>query len=188
MTEQWRDVPGYEGHYQVSNHGRVKSLKFGKERIMVGGLNSRGYITVSLRLDGGVSTKTIHSLVAAAFLGKRPENADVNHMSGDKTDNRIQNLEYVSHYDNSHHAIETLNRLRGTDREIVKRIIHLLNTTAYSQTKIAELSQTSQRVVCHIMHGKTWAEYAHLITPEAKAKRSRPRNRRNPANRKEQAS
>jgi len=103
MIEEFRDVDGYEGMYQVSNLGRVKSLKFGKERILKGGINSHGYSLVILYKDNKRKTTRIHQLVVVAFLGHKTCGSElvVNHINFNRTDNRVENLEIVTTRENS---------------------------------------------------------------------------------------
>ena len=97
--EIWKDIEGYEGLYQVSNMGRVKSLNYrrtGKEEILKGVDYGEGYLYVSLWKDGKVKQCRINRLVAQAFI-ENPQNLpEVNHKNEDKTDNRVENLEYCS--------------------------------------------------------------------------------------------
>lgn len=114
MEEMWRDIPGYEGYYQVSNLGRVKSLermvKHGgyeyrrKERIR-SPFETAGYLCVALNKDTIEKTYQIHQLVAIAFI-PNPENKPiVNHIDGNKTNNCVDNLEWVTYKENAQHAI-----------------------------------------------------------------------------------
>jgi hypothetical protein len=84
--EIWKDVPSYEGLYQVSNLGRVKSLKFGKEKILKSGTNTKGYFYVIL-CNKNTQPFSIHRLVMRAFVGE--SDLQVNHKNGIKTDNRL---------------------------------------------------------------------------------------------------
>ena len=101
-TEIWKDVKDYEGVYQVSNLGRVKSLKFGKERILKMVINNAGYILVALHKDGNQKSKNVHQLVAIAFLGHIPSGMSlvVDHINRIKTDNRLENLQIITHREN----------------------------------------------------------------------------------------
>lgn len=101
--EEWRDVPGYEGKYQVSNYGRVKSLNYnntGKERIM-SGEKIRGYYSLNLSKNGKVKRFRLNRLVWEAFNGPIPEGMEVNHINEDKTDNRLENLNLMTPKENS---------------------------------------------------------------------------------------
>lgn len=91
--EIWKDVEGYP-NYQVSNMGRVKSLKFGKERILKSGKNKWGYVLVALCKDGKQKTFKVHRLVASAFIPNPNNLSQINHIDEDKTNNRVDNLEY----------------------------------------------------------------------------------------------
>lgn len=104
--EIWKDIEGYEGLYQVSSEGRVKSLNYnrtGEEKIMKGTKNNKDYFTVSLCKEGKTKTFSIHRLVATAFLPNPNNLPQVNHRNEDKTDNRVENLEYCdSKYNNNY--------------------------------------------------------------------------------------
>ena len=103
MKEIFKDIPNYEGSYQVSNLGRVKSLKYGKERILKPNLNKYGYLTVSLTKDSKTKTRKVHKLVAMAFLGHVPcgYKIVVNHINFIRHDNRAENLELDTNRNNS---------------------------------------------------------------------------------------
>lgn len=114
MTERWRDIEGFEG-YQVSDHGRVMSLerpriRMGKrhgtigERVLKGTVNSVGYIVVNLRINGRTQMKTVHSLVAEAFIPNPEKKSTVNHIDGVKTHNHVDNLEWSTYSENNQHA------------------------------------------------------------------------------------
>lgn len=113
--EEWRDILGYEGYYQVSNLGRVRSLdrsarnKNGvlrscKGRVLSPKICSGGYLGLSLYLFDKQKCFQVHTLVAQAFLGVRPDGYDVNHIDGCKTNNLLQNLEYCTRSENVRHA------------------------------------------------------------------------------------
>ena len=110
MEEEFRDVKGYEGLYQVSNLGRVKSLARKssagsniQERMRKTPVNSHGYIELTLSKEGKMKSRKVHQLVAIAFLGHEPCGFKlvVNHIDFDKTNNNVNNLEIVSARENS---------------------------------------------------------------------------------------
>lgn len=107
MKEVWADITGYEGFYQVSNLGRVKHLangiKCNRERFLVGINQGCGYLAVGLSKGGVKKMFLIHRLVAAAFFGDHP-GLSVNHKNGNKHNNRIDNLEYMTLAENNRHA------------------------------------------------------------------------------------
>jgi hypothetical protein len=106
MIEEWKDIPGYEGLYQVSNIGNVKSINYkktGKEKLFNLNPNSQGYLMVCLSKNGKERSIKIHRLVAIAFLGHEPDNMNtvVNHIDNNKLNNNVDNLELVSQRYNS---------------------------------------------------------------------------------------
>lgn len=104
--ETWRDIPGFPD-YQASNLGRVRSRKWGTWKVLRPTEHSRtGYLVVSLRVDGRYIARSVHRLIAATYLGEAA-GRDVNHKNGDKQDNTIANLEYLSRGDNHRHAYRT---------------------------------------------------------------------------------
>ena len=108
MKEEWKVVGGYEGFYEVSNHGRVRRVAddppHRKGLILPGSTANNGYRKVGLSVGGKSKTIKTHCLVAEAFIGPRPDGAEVNHKDGDKCNNHITNLEYVTKSQNMQHA------------------------------------------------------------------------------------
>ena len=102
MKEIWKDIKDYEGHYQVSNLSRVKSIKFGKERIMKQNIR-RGYYYVCLSKNGIAKNYFVHRLVAQAFIDNTDNLPQVNHKDENKLNNNVDNLEWCSVlYNNSY--------------------------------------------------------------------------------------
>ena len=102
--EIWKDIKGYEGLYQVSNLGRVKSLgnnKNRKEKILKACLNNNGYLQVNLFKNGKRKTEKVHRLVWKAFNGKIPKGLQVNRINEIKTDNRLENLNLMTCKENN---------------------------------------------------------------------------------------
>ena len=99
--EIWKDIPEYEGYYLVSNLGRVKSIGYGEEKYLRLCPNHRYYM-VNLCKDKIRTIKTVHQLVAEAFLGHTPCGFElvVNHINFDRLDNRVLNLEIVTPREN----------------------------------------------------------------------------------------
>jgi hypothetical protein len=115
--EEWKNIEGYEG-YQVSNEGRVKSLKYGKEKILKGVKNSSGYLYVGLYQDGKQVFKRVHRLVAEAFL-ENPQNLlEVNHKDEDKANNHVDNLEWCSSKYNANYGTRNQRSAEARSRRV----------------------------------------------------------------------
>lgn len=113
MQEVWKDIEGYEGLYQVSNFGRVKSLVYvtrcsqvKREKVLKTAIN-RGYVYVTLHKDSKQKTVYVHRLVANAFIQNDTGKRCVNHINGNKQDNIVSNLEWCTHSENTVHAWDT---------------------------------------------------------------------------------
>lgn len=118
MQETWKPVLGYEGHYEVSDLGRVRStdtrinLASGRTRVRKGRVlaeqwTNRRYASISLARDGETNGARVHRLAAVAFV-ENPNSADeVNHIDGDRRNNAASNLEWVTRAQNNDHAISS---------------------------------------------------------------------------------
>ena len=112
--EEWKSIPGYEGLYEVSNLGRVRSvdryvkylngmIHLHKGKVLSPGIRSDGYLQVSLCCNGKYKTIAVHRLVAQAFI-ENPDNLpEINHKDEDKTNNSVDNLEWCDRsYNNTY--------------------------------------------------------------------------------------
>jgi hypothetical protein len=175
--ENWKDVKGYE-KYQISNLGRVKSLdkivkcrngfRSVKERIMK--LNISGNYT-SIQLGNKSKTELVHRLVALAFIENNENKPCVNHINGIKTDNRVENLEWVTYSENNIHAINVLKiDLKKINKENFKRCEEQhLSKLKINEVKAIRLEykkglgialgkkyNVSQTTILNIIHNKIW--------------------------------
>ena len=121
MKEIWKDVVGWEGLYQVSNLGRVKSLPWvghhKNDIIMKMFGNGTGYLTVMLYKPA--KKKLVHRLVAEAFIPRPDGKAQINHIDGNKTNNRVDNLEWCTQSENMRHRVDVLG-IRPASHHVVK--------------------------------------------------------------------
>ena len=161
----WMDIPGYEGLYQASNYGEIKSLdrvikrsngktiKW-KGRILKQAI-SNGYKYVNLGIS---NTQHVHVLVASAFLGKRPDGMDVCHNNGDKQDNRVENLRYATRSENNLDKYNLYGRVsynQSLDENKVIAIRKMLKE-GLSQHEIARLFGVCKNTITQIKQGKTY--------------------------------
>jgi hypothetical protein len=166
--EQWRQVVGWEGIYEVSSLGRVRNV-MARTRTFVGRLlkpnvNRKGYLTVRLmRLDRDV-TRLVHSLVADAFVGRKPKGLQVNHKDTNKANNDYRNLEYKTCAENIEHAVKHGLRapkhgtLNGCAKVVEKDIEDIRKRYAGGETQreIGEDYGMTQANVSEIVRRRTW--------------------------------
>lgn len=110
--EIWNEIKGFDGNYSVSSEGRVRSNgllkgKNSKVRILKTELSKKGYLRVGLTKDGKQKKYLVHRLVAIAFLDNPNNLPEVNHRNEIKTDNRVENLEWMSRRDNMNYGDRT---------------------------------------------------------------------------------
>lgn len=170
--EVWKDIIGYEGLYQVSNFGNVKSLGNNftrKERLLKLSPQSKGYLTVVLQKNGKRKTTLVHRLVAEYFIPNLDKKLQVNHINGIKTDNRVENLEWVSHRENLDHAIKNNLTLKGEenpnsklkDVDVIK--IHSLLQKGVTTKELSESYNVSYSTIDGIRKNTYWK---HLNLPK----------------------
>lgn len=107
--EIWRNIIGYEGTYLISNFGNIKSLprKNTKGKVLNPSKNNRGYLRVTLSVEGKTRYDSVHRLVAETFIPNPKKLPEVNHLDGNKLNNNVENLEWVTKGQNQIHAYKT---------------------------------------------------------------------------------
>lgn len=116
--EIWKDIPNYEGLYQVSNYGKVKS--FLSNKILTPRISRYGYLRVSLRKDGLTKDFYIHRLVGEVFLNKPNYKCEMSHKDTNKQNNVYTNLEWVTHKENQNNPISVKKQLRKNNHRFGK--------------------------------------------------------------------
>ena len=116
QNEIWKDIPGYEGFYQASNLGRIKSLLFynnrykkyiKREKILKTTTQKTGYLMLTLCKDKKKSNLLVHRIIAKTFLSNPNNYPQVNHKDGNKKNNCVDNLEWCTSKQNNKHAFDT---------------------------------------------------------------------------------
>ena len=182
--QQWRSIPGLVGLYEVSSYGHVLSLprvvvyaRLSKQiqksvagKMLKPQRNANGYLAVRLYSGGGGHTFDVHRLVAHAFLPSPPgpvgpglDQWQVNHRDGDKLNNRLSNLEWVTGRTNMDHAVMLQLHARGIHNanakltpEKVRDIRSHYATGRFSQPQLARLFKVSNATIHCIVTQKTW--------------------------------
>ncbi|WP_277019001.1 MULTISPECIES: NUMOD4 domain-containing protein [Paracoccus] len=180
---EWRDVPGWEGEYQVSTEGDVRSLdrrapvvnRFGniENRLHKGKqlkltVGKNGYAMVSFTRPGGErKSATVHSIVAEAFLGPKPKGTEVCHDNGVRSDNRVLNLRYGSRSSNAmdRHLHGTMNQAKGEVHyfsKLSEKDVRWIRENAPRMTRraMAEVLGVSHSTVSNVVNGVQWKHTA----------------------------
>ena len=162
VAERWLPVVGYEGVYSVSDQGRVR-----RERAFKGVWSGRllrtqpahkrgGYPMLELWKDNARTRVYLHRLVALAFLGPPPPVHEVNHKNGVVSDNRVENLEWVTHTENAQHAVRVLKhgRMKLNEDQVIR--IRFLAESGSTTLWIAEHFGMSAGAIHSIVTRRTW--------------------------------
>lgn len=169
LGETRKYISGYEGLYSVTTDGRVYShprMRISGHKIngkyLTQSPDERGYLRVNLFKDGSYKTVKIHRLVAEAFIPNPDRKPEVNHLDGDKSNNRVENLEWSTGLENLRHAFQIgLKTNKGASNPRAKltslQVKDILSATGLSQRALAKLYGVSQAQICTIRQGKSWA-------------------------------
>lgn len=119
--EIWKPVSGYEGLYEVSGCGKVKSLLHNQEKILKPNFQEKGYLSVELYKEKKRKRFLIHRIVAEAFIPNIENKPQVNHIDENKSNNSVENLEWVTEKQNINHGTRTKRQIEHTDYTTQKR-------------------------------------------------------------------
>jgi len=165
--EIWKQIPGYEGLYEISNLGRARSMprvllesrghtrKY-RSKILEGSMNEQGYRSVMLCKDFVQVLHAVARLVAKAFIPNPDDRAEVNHKNGNKLDNSMDNLEWSTHQENCIHRNAVLKKNIGEKHRLAK----MTNEQVISMRKMREETGLSCRIIAE-RHGLKDAASIH---------------------------
>lgn len=175
MIEEWKPVKGYEGLYEVSDLGRIRSLdrllewvdSLGRatSQIRLGRVlrqqfnKSKGYMTLTLYRDGARKLRYVHQLVAEAFVGGYADGLQVNHIDGDKTNNLAANLEWVTPSENAQHSRDVLGHV-GHSRKLTAGQVREIRASSETCRSLAERFGVHPMTVSDVRRRKLYKEVA----------------------------
>lgn len=167
-NEIWADIKGYEGLYQISNYERVKGLKRDgfvksknvqnhpiKEKILKGGVSSTGYKCFTACKNGIKKHVFYHRVLAECFVPNPDNLPQVNHIDGNKLNNNLSNIEWVTAQENMIHArVNGLHKGKSLSEDNVKEI--LLHINSKSDNEISKMYNVSSQTILLIRKNRTW--------------------------------
>ena len=165
-NEQCSDIIGYDGHYQVSNLGRVKSFKWGVEKILKPNCGKDSYPRISLYQNGELKKVLVHVLVAKAFIPNPNNLPVVNHIDNVRSNNRVENLEWATYSENQRHAVRigAIKIPHGAKHPLAKlsheqadeiRKVHVSAHPEFGAKALAEKYGVTLRTIYRILHNKS---------------------------------
>jgi len=176
MIELWKTIKDYEGYYEVSNMGNIRSIDRvinhptkgaikRKGRILKSAPNGKGYLTVMLCKNGVDRTLVVHRIVANGWVKNTQNNPQVNHINGIKTDNRVENLEWCDNSYNMEHAINNglfKERIHKSRKPVV--LIKDHSTISFnSGLSAAKYFNTSSGAIGNVLNGTRKSIKGYLV-------------------------
>lgn len=166
--EEWRDVKGYEGLYQVSNYGKVRCIMFRNNiiekkqiKLLKPQINKQGRVYISLYKNGHRKNCIVHRLVAGAFLDNPQGLPEVNHIDGNPSNNFVKNLEWCTKKYNAQHAYDNnLTGLKARNESKKKPVIRSDGKIYESIRGCAREMGVTQRAINDVLQGR---HYAHRV-------------------------
>jgi DNA gyrase/topoisomerase IV subunit A len=161
MTQEiWKPIAGYEGIYEVSNCGNVRSVdryknardnskSFQKGKTMTPQTSHKGYRTIILHKDGKAHTFQVHRLVAMAFIPNSDNKPQVNHIDCNKKNNHVENLEWVTQEENMKHASENGIFSKFNEKQLAAVRRNQMIASEYKKRKVAQLSLCGEIIRCY---------------------------------------
>jgi hypothetical protein len=162
IEEIWKPIINYEGLYELSVFGKIKSLKSVKEKTLIPKKDKYGHLQVRLYKNGIVKQYSVHRLVLETFIGPRPEGMEGCHNDGNGSNNFLENLRYDTHENNMRDRIKHKTNNPGSKCNFSKLIesnisgIRKLHIEGKSDTEIAKIYGVGRMTINDIINNKTW--------------------------------
>lgn len=183
MTVIFKDIPGYEGIYSISECGQVKSLPrliksktgnyYSKEKIIKLSIGTTGYYFFNVCINGKAKSVAIHKMVALTFIGSRPENMDIRHLDGNKLNNHISNLCYGTRQQN----IEDTQRhgnFKITNKKLSEKDIIKIRKSKISYKELAKKYNVKINTIKHVRSNISWFDKFGKIERNIKRNENHP--------------
>ena len=167
MQEIWKDVPGYEGLYQVSNLGEIKSLphdvirnngrKYRVNGLIKAQISNNGYKMVSLHKEGKGRLFMVHILVSLAFIPNSENKPFIDHINTNRADNRVTNLRWVTRLENERNPL-TMQKKKNHAKRMSKPILKIKGGNIIAEyesiNEAARINKIQATSICHVCMGK----------------------------------
>lgn len=156
LDERWAAIKGYEGLYEISDRGRIKSFYSDPPQILTCNINTPGYVQVGLYKNKKLSLVKVHALVLTTFISARPLGLVCDHLDGDKENNHVANLEWVTQKENVQRGgmIKNRNGCFLTDQQVLA--IREKGAKGATHLSIAKDYFVDSSTICRILSRKTW--------------------------------
>lgn len=169
LDEVWKDIAGFEGFYQCSSYGRIRSVdhpdRRTKARILKQGISDKGYSLIGFWMNKKVNTKRVHRVIAMTFIPNPKNFKEVNHIDGNKLNNSVDNLEWTTRSENVKHAwrnnlIKNTSKRKLTKKEVME-IRELYNRRKGHKPTVAKIGEAynfTQWQVKEVVTQDIWVE------------------------------
>lgn len=167
--ERWRPIRDFEGIFEVSDQGNVRRIvsRYLNPRVSLlkQETHKQGYKRIHFQQNGRGRRALVHVLVAESFLGEQPAGTQINHIDGDKANNRADNLEFVTPSANIRHSLDVLGvqRAKGErngnaslTNDQAAQVLMMWRTGRYKQGELAKMFKTSPTVINRLILRKSW--------------------------------
>lgn len=161
--EIWKDIAGYEGYYSVSNNGKILSIR--KKKLLASRIGNTGYVSVHLSIRGKSKRYSIHRLVAKAFIENPNNLPQVNHKDGIKTNNCVENLEWITCVENLKHSYKIRLENMTITEEIVRKVYLDFHKHCIPVVKLIKKYSLGLGCISEIVRNKSWKNVTEPLRP-----------------------